>query len=1005
VRINELLQFEETRFRLGAIADEAAVRFSRSCFTPVIRDYLDFSTALCDPVGRVLVQGFALPLHLGAIPSAMRATLAAFPSGLDDGDVVVLNDPYAGGMHLPDIFVLAPAHVDGAIVGYSVIVAHHGDIGGRVPGGSAADSKEIFQEGLRLPPVRIYQGGRLDTTLRDVILANVRMPELLWSDLDAQVAIARLAASQFGDLQRELGIEFPEQTETIFSNTVTRLRAELDGWPSGTYRFEDYEDHDGLDDCLVPIRVEVVVKGGEISFDFTGSAPQVAGAINATRSFTESACYAAVRSLCADQIPVNQAFTDAITVITPPASVVDVSFPGAVAARGVIGYRIIDCIFGALADALPDRVPAAGDGGVSGIRIGGHDSHGNRYQFNDLLCGAWGARPDRDGIDGAAPMAANVANRSIEIIEASDPVRILGYRFVPDSEGAGRWRGGLAIQREIELLAPSGTLQIRTHRRGSVPYGLAGGDDGTSSDAWILREGSRTRLPAKATVEMRMGDVIGHRIASGGGVGPPLDRPRRRGRPRPRGWQGDDGTCDTGVWMAKMTLTEALAAFVTDTRSSDIPKTVRGNAVLAMADTVGTTVAGCNQPGPRVARQALSSWAGPGRSTVIGDDRRRDPASAALLNGMAAHALDFDVISFAVSGFVGSAIACALAGLVDDSPEDIAGREVVTAYVLGWEAAAALARAINPDHYARGWHPTATMSVIASALAAARLLGLDRTQTRYALSVAVADASGVKTMVGNMLNPYHVGKAARNGVVAARLAASGFVGHTDAIDAERGFLRVLQGEGRFDTSRTSESIGRVWDLLDPGPVFKIHPCCGLIHTAMDEIASLRKEGVDFSQVSRVEVLLHEYVLDVMDIGLPTTAYESKFSIAYCTAAAMLGRTGLVAFDRLDDEILAAMERVEFGVHPELLGGDTFFGEEFTELMLTTADGPVRRRRRRLENVGTGPTPPTDALRQKFVDCVTFGRPGIEASTVSDIWDELVAIDGERPFRSFSVFLG
>ncbi|HJQ94257.1 MAG TPA: hydantoinase B/oxoprolinase family protein [Acidimicrobiia bacterium] len=521
----KLLEFEEMRFRLQGIADEAAIRFSKSCFTPVIRDYLDFSTALCDPSGRVVVQGFALPLHLGAIPTAILAVLDVFPDGLGEGDVAILNDPYQGGMHLPDIFVVAPAFADGQCVGYCVLVAHHGDIGGRVPGGSAADSTEIFQEGLRIPPVLLYERGALNTPLASLVRANTRLPEFLWADLEAQVAGAQQAAGLMGGVVEEHGITgFQSAVELLLDNTSQRLDAELASWPAGRFEFEDYEDHDGIEEQLVAIRVAVTIAEGSVTFDFSGSAPQVGGAINATRSFTESACYAALRSLCRDEIPVNDGFTRRVTVHTPERSVVDVSFPGAVAARGVIGYRIIDAVFGALAAALPDRVPAAGDGGVSGLRIGGVRDEGQRYQFNDLVCGAWGARPNRDGVDGAAPMAANVANRPVEMIEREDPVRILAYRFVADSEGAGRWRGGLAIERVVELLAPNGTLQLRTHRRRRPPYGLAGGDEGTTSDAWLIRDGVRSILPAKVTLALTRGDIVGHRIAGGGGFGPPMER-------------------------------------------------------------------------------------------------------------------------------------------------------------------------------------------------------------------------------------------------------------------------------------------------------------------------------------------------------------------------------------------------------------------------------------------------------------------------------------------------
>ena len=441
-RLGEVLRFEVLRGELLAVADEMAVRFARSSFSPVIRDYLDFSTAVCDRRGRVVAQGFSLPLHLGAIPSAMTAVIDAFPEGLTRGDLVVLNDPYAGGMHLPDLFVVSPAFHRETLIGYTVVVAHHVDIGGRVPGGSAADSKEIFEEGLRLPPVLLQAGGQPNSALEKVIRANVRLPDMLWRDLEAQRAGCVTGAAAVVDVVERNGVDVYQETiETMIDHGRRGVRAELAAWPAGSYEFEDVEDHDGLEDRPVPIHVRVDIGHERIVFDFTGTAEQVRGSINSTLSFTESACYAAVRSLCTDDIPVNAGFVEPIEVVAPEGTVVNARFPAGVAARGVIGYRIIEVIYGALAAALPDQVPAAGDGGTSGVRIGGYDDHGHRYQFNDLVCGAWGARPDQDGIDGAAGMAANVANRSIEVLEREDPVLVREYGFVDDTGGAGTLPG------------------------------------------------------------------------------------------------------------------------------------------------------------------------------------------------------------------------------------------------------------------------------------------------------------------------------------------------------------------------------------------------------------------------------------------------------------------------------------------------------------------------------------------------------------------------------------
>ncbi len=528
-RLADLMRFEVLRTELQTIADEMAIRIMRSSFSPVIRDLLDFSTAICGPGGAMIAQGFSLPLHLGAVPRAIEATLAKFPGGLAEGDLVMLNDPYAGGMHLPDIFIIAPAYFEGALVAYAVSVAHQTDIGGRVPGGSATDNREIFEEGIRLPPVLLRRGGEWNEALRDVLRANVRLPEALWSDVESQVAACTHGAADVVGLIRRHGRDaFEELAARILAYSRDALLAEIGRWPAGTYAFTDYEDHDGFTDRVVPIHVSVTIDAGGITFDFTGTSEQVPGSINCTLSYTESACFAAVRALCPDDIPVNAGFLEPIRVIAPEGTLLHARFPVGVAARGIVGYRIIDAIFGALADALPERVPAAGDGGTSGIRMGGYRADGTRFQLNDIVCGSWGARPLADGLEGAASMAVNLANRSVEIAELEDPVRIHAYEFVADSGGPGRYRGGLAIRRVVELLADNAIFSLRTHRRTTPPYGLRGGLPGSTSATYLHRDGKSELLPAKTTMPVRRGDIVEHITASGGGVEPPQARDPER---------------------------------------------------------------------------------------------------------------------------------------------------------------------------------------------------------------------------------------------------------------------------------------------------------------------------------------------------------------------------------------------------------------------------------------------------------------------------------------------
>ena len=430
----------------------------------------------------------------------------------------------------------------------------------------------------------------------------------------------------------------------------------------------------------------------------------------------------------------------------------------------------------------------------------------------------------------------------------------------------------------------------------------------------------------------------------------------------------------------------ALAEFVSQTAAADVPPLVRANAVATMADAYGTALAGVGEEGPRTIVDGLLPIAGDGPSRALGvPDRGVDPASAALFNASASHALDYDAISFAVSGFVGSPALFALAALADAG--DYSGSDVVTAYCLGWEGAAALGRALNPEHYAKGWHPTATLGTFAATMAASRLLRLDTDETVAALAVATSEASGVKTMIGNMANSWHVGKAARNGVNAALLARAGFVGHEAPLEWGQGFLALFSGPSGPRQDRLLAGLGERWDLADPGPVFKVHACCGLIHSGLDAVAGLRAdEGLQLDDVQEVRVLVHEYVPRVMHVKEPTSGYAAKFCVPYCVAAALRdGRAGLSAFEDVDPELVDLGRRVRVDVHPELVGGDSFFEKEFTDVEIRTSHGNHRRRVQRLSNRGTGSLD-RSSLVAKFTECATYGArsPGDPAAVVDRV---------------------
>ncbi len=347
---------------LEAIADEMALTVIRTSHSSIVRDIMDFSTALCDANGEMLAQGLTLPLHLGSIPDAMASVLATYRGDLGPGDVVVMNDPYAGGMHLPDLFMFRPVVLGGKRLGFAAVVVHHLDIGGRVAGGGAADSTEVFQEGLRIPPLKLYTRGRANRDLFALLRKNVRMPDQVLGDVFAQAAACRWGERKFLRLAQEIGpTRLRRLCQLLLAHTERLTRQQLRRFPRGEFRFLDHIDDDGLGGDAVRIAVRVRTRGDEIECDFDGTSAQVRGAINATLSFTKSAVYLSLRALMDDNIPNNAGFFRPIRVTAPPGTVVNPAFPAACGARGLTGYRVSDAVLGALAQALPDRVCAAGE--------------------------------------------------------------------------------------------------------------------------------------------------------------------------------------------------------------------------------------------------------------------------------------------------------------------------------------------------------------------------------------------------------------------------------------------------------------------------------------------------------------------------------------------------------------------------------------------------------------------------------------------------------------------
>ena len=510
---------------LSAAADEMGAALYRTAYSTIVRDCLDYSTSLCNAEGRMIAQGVTIPLHLGSVPYAMAALFERFEDEIDPGDVFILNDPFDGGMHIPDIFIVQPVFWEGERVAFAVSTAHHLDLGGRLPGSSACDNTEIFQEGIRIPWLKLYRGGEADESIFELIRANVRVPQMTIGDIRAQLAACHIGERAVHTLIERYGRErFLASADDLIDYTERLVRAEIASWPDGSHSFTDYLDSDGVGGPRVRIRVKITVQGDSLTADFTGTDPQVRGAVNSTLSFTAAVVALCVRAVMREEIPNTEGMFRPLEIIAPEGTLVNVRMPGASSMRGVTGFRMTDVVFGALSGLLPDRVLAAGEGGNTLVIIGGQRQDRSPYVYYELLSGTWGARPDRDGNDGLCNPANVASNIPVEQAECEYPVRIDRYGLVCDSGGAGRYRGGLAIEREWTLLAGKAHLAIRSDRRDHLPYGLYGGGPATGSTNVLYGKDGCEVLPTMISTTMSAGDRIYHRQAGGGGWGNPTDR-------------------------------------------------------------------------------------------------------------------------------------------------------------------------------------------------------------------------------------------------------------------------------------------------------------------------------------------------------------------------------------------------------------------------------------------------------------------------------------------------
>ena len=519
---------EVLKNELTAVAEEMGITMKRTARSLGAKEGADFSTALVDAQGKLIAQGLTIGVHLGYIMGVMPWVLRKFAGNLHPGDVIVSNDPYGGVSHFPDIVLVMPIFWRDTLVGFSAIVEHHTDIGGRFPGGMGIACAEVYEEGVRIPGVKLFDKGKVNQDLLDLVAANVRAPEDVLGDLEAQAAACRRGARGMQDLLDKYGRDkFEACNAQLHQYSERAIRSCIAAIPDGDYVCEDLFEDDGLGGAGVKLKLTVKVRGDSVIVDFAGTDSQVRSAINVPLNLTRACVYVAFRSILDTDAPANSGLVAPIQVVAPEGCVVNPQFPAAVGARGMMMWRIIDMIFAALAQAIPHKVYAAGEGGINLLVYTPQVQEGVPAMLLDMYSAGWGARPNKDGVEGVTPMAAGGATRSLpaEMIERECPVLIEGFGFVPDSGGAGRFRGALSVYRKWRFLN-DGRVMLRTCRVKSVPYGLAGGKDGTPFQAVLSTNGTRTDLPRQMLIDtpVRREAVLLHIQPGAGGYGDPFTR-------------------------------------------------------------------------------------------------------------------------------------------------------------------------------------------------------------------------------------------------------------------------------------------------------------------------------------------------------------------------------------------------------------------------------------------------------------------------------------------------
>ncbi len=552
------IRLEIFKHLFAAIAEEMGTVLRKTSYSPNIKERRDFSCAIFDGQGRMIAQAAHIPVHLGSMPLSVKAAFEHFAGDLHPGDVVVLNDPFRGGTHLPDITMVSPVYLNTenmvpfgddkstekikkqkikasadsvvqplSLIGFVASRAHHADVGGMTPG-SMPVGREIFQEGLIIPPVKLVKAGQMDQDILELILANVRTPQERRGDLSAQIAANQRGAERLVEMVTRYGEdEVTDAEEQLLAYTERMTRRLIESLPDGVYHFTDQLDDDGVNDRLVPITVAVTIRGDSAKVDFTGSASQQAGSVNAVYAITLSAVYYVFRCLLGLDVPNNSGCLAPIEVIAPPGTVVNALSPAPVAGGNVeTSQRIVDVLLGALAQACPGKVPAASQGTMNNVTIGGSalspgsspKERGEQFTYYETIGGGMGARPNSDGPSAVHSHMTNTLNTPVEALEYAYPLRVLRYEIRKGSGGDGKFRGGDGIVRALQVLTDC-QVTLLSERRKVPPYGLDGGEPGQTGKNLLIRDGEEFPLPGKGSVDLRPGDVLSILTPGGGGYG------------------------------------------------------------------------------------------------------------------------------------------------------------------------------------------------------------------------------------------------------------------------------------------------------------------------------------------------------------------------------------------------------------------------------------------------------------------------------------------------------